>query len=67
MNEIVQSFIKIASGLKTKAFLRTYKVYKMKKKLGETTVTDALNMYPEEVSLAKKKSDRKTPIALPRI
>ena len=66
MNELHSAFGKIASGIKTKAALKVYKFYKVKKKLDSADILDANNMYPEPALLAKKKSEKQKPLTLHR-
>lgn len=43
MSELNQLFTKIAVGLKTKAAIKAYKAYKVKKKLEDAEAMDAKN------------------------
>jgi len=62
MNQIHASFAKIAVGIKTRMLTRSYKIYKVKKKLDEAKLVDAFNMYPDLPS--KKKDEKQKPLTL---
>ena len=65
MNEEIRAgFVKLAgAGFKTKSALKVFKIYKIKKKVSEADMIDALSKYPDELT-AKKKNEGVRPLAL---
>lgn len=58
--EAGRALVKIAAGIKTKFIYKGLKAYQINKKMKQSEIMDALNMYPDEPSLqAKKKSGKR--------